>query len=288
MNQSGRDRTDRPRIVITQSDMETSYEKQPGQSDEVEIDRALDEARTKMQSVYEENRQHMRELLEAQQEQQRAYQALKSQSEAFESQAIEATQGGDRAAALSFITQKQALTSALTTLGDSLTCTNRAVESVTVAIAKQREQIEQVAFEAILLKSQLAAAEIQNRIAETLGQMDFGGEFKAFDAGAEIVHSLDAENLARSEIFEERLDYQVALLDESVAQESADDELKRLEARFGHAGIALPEGDFSDDESTAQAPVDSSADSDQAFLDSIDATIRGLGLEDQGLSDSER
>ena len=251
-----------------------------------EIEGELDLARRKMQQVYEENRERMRELLNGQQEQQREYQKLKAQSNAFESQAIEATKRGDRASALTLIAQKQSLIPTLEILGKSLETTNQSVEGVTSAITKQREQIEQFAFEAILLKTQLSAAEIQNRIAETLSQMEFGSEFSDFNAGADIVRTLDAENLARNEVFGDRLDYKIAQLDESMSQESAEEELGRLEQRILKGEIPTPKGDFDLDISQLDLSKDSAVGSDQAFLDSLEATIEGLGLDDDQSTDN--
>lgn len=257
--------------------MGLSEDTQHAAANEIDIDRELDDARQKMQAVYDSNREQMRQLLRLQKEQQDEYQKLKAKSDAFESQAIEATQRGDRQSALSFITQKQELTQPLTIIGTSLASTNQTVESVTAAIARQRKQIEEIAFEAILLKTQLAAADIQDRISETLEQMDFGMEFESFKAGKEIIDTLNFENLARAEVFGERLDYQMAALDESIENESAEDELKRLEKRMASGEIKTPNVSTLNDLGEQGFGGDQS---DEEFLASINATIEGLGLDD--------
>lgn len=254
--------------------MDLSEQNKSLDSDQIQAE--LEKARAKMEEVYKQNYARMQELVALRNQQEENFREQQNKANTLELQAIEAAKRGDRDAAREFIKQKQAIDPALKTFSESLASTNQTIDAVTEAVKKQREQIENAAAEALLLNTQLEMVDIQNAISKTIEGMSFTQEYTSFEAGKSIVSDLQAEAAARHEVFGERMDLQIALLDESVELDSAEQELKRLEARIANGEITVdPEASIS--AINFDVPP-SETMSDEEFLRSLDTTLEDLDL----------
>jgi len=159
----------------------------------------------------------------------------------LQSKAELALKNGNRDLARQLLVEKQTLEAGLPPLTASLEKANEITEQLKVTMKREEEAIRARAAQAMMMKTQLKQAQIENSINKALDKMEsVGNQDEAFQRAQAKIGAIAAESSARTELGKTRMSTQIADLGDLAASSAADDELAKMEQRLGLAPAPAP------------------------------------------------
>ncbi len=143
---------------------------------------------------------------------------------------------GNRELAKQFLKEKSLHDATLVNMRTTLASAIEASEKVKIAMKSQEEMIRQKTSEAMMLKTNMKAAQIQIKINKALDGLQFSDTNQQWSSVQERITSMQSEASARGEIANTSIDSKMREMEMSQMDVEADRQLAELEAKLAMGG----------------------------------------------------
>ena len=143
---------------------------------------------------------------------------------------------GNRELAKQFLKEKSLHDATLVNMRTTLASAIEASEKVKIAMKSQEEMIRQKTSEAMMLKTNMKAAQIQIKINKALDGLQFSDTNQQWSSVQERITSMQSEASARGEIANTSIDSKMREMEMSQMDVEADRQLAELEAKLAIGG----------------------------------------------------
>ena len=150
----------------------------------------------------------------------------------LEKKAMVALQGGNRELAKQFLKEKALHDQTLETMRSNIGSANETVENVKQAIRCEEERVRVKTAEAMVAKTSLKQAQIQNKIQKAMDQFNFSDNEGNWASATERIRTMQSEASARSEMASTSIDGKMRDLEVSQMDVEADRQLAELEQKM--------------------------------------------------------
>ena len=143
---------------------------------------------------------------------------------------------GNRELAKQFLKEKSLHDATLVNMRTTLASAIEASEKVKIAMKSQEEMIRQKTSEAMMLKTNMKAAQIQIKINKALDGLQFSDTNQQWSSVQERITSMQSEASARGEIANTSIDSKMREMEMSQMDVDAERQLAELEAKLAMGG----------------------------------------------------
>jgi phage shock protein A len=212
-----------------------------GKLDEIENPEIIiNEAVREMKENQAKNRERAVQAIALRNQLQNQVDRETKRSAELEANAARALQQGNRDLARTLLREKAQIDQTLVSLQGSLKQAQDASDAVKAAIQREEENIRVKTAEALRLKTDLKAAQIQNDLNKALTGLAFDESGISFDRARDRIEQIQAESNARAELGKTNIDARIQELQSSQIDMEAEEAVKALEAKLGLSPAAAP------------------------------------------------
>lgn len=205
-----------------------------GKLDEIENPEIIiNEAVREMKENQAKNRERAVQAIALRNQLQNQVDREQKRSVDLEANATRALQQGNRDLARALLREKAQVDQTLVSLQGSLKQAEDASSAVKAAIQREEENIRVKTAEALRLKTDLKAAQIQNDLNKALTGLSFDDSGISFDRARDRIEQMQAESNARAELGKTNIDMRIQELQSSQIDMEADEAVKALEEKLG-------------------------------------------------------
>jgi phage shock protein A len=151
----------------------------------------------------------------------------------LEANARTALKQGNEALARQLLVEKGNLDTTITSLGAQLEQAENAAASVKQSIQQLEAQVRQRAAERLALIAGWKQAKIQEQLNKALSGISIDGQVQQFERARARVNELQAKAEARAELASGSINSQIAALQNTTANDQADEQLEKMKAEMG-------------------------------------------------------
>lgn len=188
----------------------------------------------------------------------------------LERRAEMALRKGDRELAKQFLLERASYLRSLDSVWRALAQADETVEQVKLAIKRDEERVRQQTAEILAQKARWKSAQIQNSINKALAGMSVDDVSKDLQRVEERIGRAEAEAQARAEMARESVMGRTAELEDYAANQLAEEELAKLEAKLG---MSAPTPALQPQ--TEQQSVSSEVSAVDAEIQELEAKLKG-------------